>query len=395
MKFRMSRTLALLKFSRAAARAGRCSGGGPCARLLAQRLDRAASAAIASMRSRIVRSSSAALAAARRLVRVHLDRLPVLEQRGVELILLFELAGAADVLCAALCIARSSAILYSGLSGLSWTARGEVRDRGVPVAGPRGFLALAERPPGRAPGPGHRCRENRTRTPASASSHPLLFHTFLPAGGQRGASPAVEVLDDHRFPADLHEPIPAVDRAAFPRLRLPASRRTIREHRDPAAIRQIEHADELHRDRRRRWRWRRARPARGGTIGAGGLADRRRWRRGRRRLEPEGIPLAPPLPPAARPRATSRWTSSCAGSTGPPLPPARRLVPARGRARGSRIRRRRAPALAEPISFITTHAAIVSPSSASSSGLGRFDGARPAQLPCSWPGSRSRPAPAR
>ena len=72
--------------------------------------------------------------------RIELDGAAVLDQRGVERS--FSSISRARLMCAcaALCIARSSWILYSGLSGSSWTAFGVLGDGEVPVAVAGGVL---------------------------------------------------------------------------------------------------------------------------------------------------------------------------------------------------------------------------------------------------------------
>ena len=121
MKLRMSRTLEL-EVEAAQTLAQPEQRRRPLARLLAQRVD-ARARPRRSIRSRIVRSRAAARDAASRLVRVHLDRLAVLEQGGVELILFFELAGPADVLLRGALHRALERDLVSGLSGFACTAR--------------------------------------------------------------------------------------------------------------------------------------------------------------------------------------------------------------------------------------------------------------------------------
>ena len=204
--------------------------------------------------------------------------------------------------CAELCIARSSAILYSGLSGFSWTASLEVRDRGVPVAGARCLFTLSEGTPGRAAGRRReRCRQNDPITS-------LCFVTPAPIS-HIPARPAASVVRPRPSRCSMITDVVCrssrADSGRRPcRLRGPCDWRRPAEQSVKtasfAAVRQVEHADELHRDRRRR-RWRR-RTGPSGTGGTGRPASaRRRWRRRRRRrLEPERIPLRSRCRPAAR-----------------------------------------------------------------------------------------------
>ena len=176
---------------------------------------------------------------------------------------------------AALCIARSSAILYSALSGFSCTA-GVVRHRGVPVAGPRRLLPRGTRARRRTP---RRTARARFQQPACVSTPALhrlnarrdraYFADAVLAGhANRRAPPAVDVFHDHRLDADPDQTIPPVD--DFPL----AAVIVVRQSLNAATLRTplLDDPDELQAGSavavaaRRRWR----------RLGRAGVAQRRR-----------------------------------------------------------------------------------------------------------------------
>ncbi len=92
MKLRMSRRLELLKLNLRGVRSAGLSTGTPCVRACCRSFSIAGRGRDFSMRSRMIRSSSAARVAASRFDGVHLDGLLVFDERRVELVVLLEIA---------------------------------------------------------------------------------------------------------------------------------------------------------------------------------------------------------------------------------------------------------------------------------------------------------------
>ena len=165
MKFRMSRTLALVNrmFERLARRRVEHGLGDICARPLAHLLHRGPSAAT----PRCGRGSSAraraTFAAACRLVGSYSDACLYSRSATSRSPLRFRLAGRDRGACATRSAStRSRAILYSGLSGIGLHRLAVVRDGGVPVA-------TRARPPRRGGTP---CPpRSRPATAANAARH--------------------------------------------------------------------------------------------------------------------------------------------------------------------------------------------------------------------------------
>ena len=216
---------------------------------------------------------------------------------------------------AALCIARSSEILYAALSGFSWTALREVRHRGVPVARPGRLLPSTVRAPGGAAR--HQRRENdennqpvlqrrhsiqRGRPRGLRSRrHSARDQTLLSAPGtfeaDRRAPAPVDVLDHDRLDADPDQPIAPVD--DLPLRRRKQRRPAVAHRRDLQAL-LLDDPDELQAGSAAAAAARAAAAAAPVVTGGSGVGRRRRrWRR-RLRLKPERIALAPARRPAAR-----------------------------------------------------------------------------------------------
>src|SRR5688572_20801899 len=116
---------------------------------------------------------------------------------------------------AALCMARWSAILNSGLSGLSWTAS------------VKNFTARSQSPLRAASSPRRNARPPAQAEATAATSRMiarlrrlkrvprLLCHAFLSGHPERRPSAAVLVFNHEGLDADLHDPVPAVDKFPF------------------------------------------------------------------------------------------------------------------------------------------------------------------------------------
>ena len=191
MRLRMSLTLEL-EIQASAARANRAAAAdlARCSRSVSMRgLGR-----VASMRSRIIRSS-AATGGGEAVGRVHLDRLPVLDQRRIELILLLELPRAADVFERRALHRTLERDLVFGAVRFSWTAS-EVRDRSVPVTESRRLLALAKRPAGRIRS-GDRGREHEhEHQPLFRHTHSYFTHSCPPASVVRPRPSRCSMITD-------------------------------------------------------------------------------------------------------------------------------------------------------------------------------------------------------
>src|SRR5262245_45889250 len=200
----------------------------------------------------------------------------------------------------AVCVARSSVILYSALFGSSWTAlvkcvtaasQSPAREASSPL---RKALVAAEHP--------DTTSESTIRAtslclntalhvdPASSRASGCSFlpaDAFLTRHADRLLASMIEVLHRHALDADLQQPVLAghdVPFASPPRLLAIAERRKLLPRL------RLEDADELQRDRRRPRRWRRRRRRRWDVIRTPRPRSRGRRRGQRRRVELERVP---------------------------------------------------------------------------------------------------------
>ena len=91
---------------------------------------------------------------------VHLRRPAIFDERGVELVLLLEITGPADVFERRALLGTFERDLELGSVGILLDRLGEVLNCRVPVTVARRELAVTERPPGRAAG--HESRQHET-----------------------------------------------------------------------------------------------------------------------------------------------------------------------------------------------------------------------------------------
>ena len=196
--------------------------------------------------------------------RVQLQRLAVLEQRPVELILRLELARAADVLARGALHRPLERDLVLRVVGVLLHGLREVRRPPRPSRRPGP-------PPGRCGTRGPAAQPDTSAATRTNRNQPVLQHRHSiqrgrPLSGEgrwtdlprrtsleadRRAPAPVDVLHHHRLDADADEPIPPVDDLPFAAVVRSSGSRSSRR---PSAARLLDDPDELQRNRRRRRR---------------------------------------------------------------------------------------------------------------------------------------------